>query len=294
MSPRRTFSRIRESITLHGVAKSELGEHRGSVIASVGTGRITAQAEKRFMAWRADNGLCLDGPYLKDEVMEFLHEYAETHGQSDLDATRLSLGRVLGVRFEHVPSLIETIRCGRGIAWEKVQRITRHQRHWNAISTLIAFNAGLRAAELLALRREDELEPSPHRTWPETMFLGRHDYVKMVTTGKGGLRRPVALARPLAEALEMYRLPAIAKIIDRGVHHESLYGIGGGQAFSQSFSDASWNVSGSSDGAHGLRHGFAQERVATLMSLGFDFMAAVHLVSIELGHFRPILAYYQI
>jgi integrase len=125
------------------------------------------------------------------------------------------------------------------------------------------------------------------------MFLGREHYVRMVVTGKGGLRRPVALARPLVEALERRRLSEAGKKTDRGVHRERMYEIGGGQRLSQSFSYASQTALGYSLGLHGLRHGFAQRRVRELMALGYDFMTAVHLVSIEMGHFRPVLAYYK-
>jgi integrase len=293
MSRDRVFSAIRKSITIHGVARSEIGADRSAVITSVGTGRITEQAERRFLEWRRDNGLPLDGPFLKVEAEEFLFEYAETSRQSAVDATRLGLSRVLGIRLVHVLSLIETVEQGRAVTWEEVRLIIEHQRDWNGLSTLACLDGGLRACELDTLRREDELEPSSHRTWPETMFLGREDYVRMVVMGKGGLRRPVALASPLAEAIETRRLSRAREKTDRGVHRESLYDIGGGQRLSQSFSYASQTALGYSLGLHGLRHGFAQRRVRKLMALGCDFMTAVHMVSIELGHFRPVLAYYQ-
>ncbi|WP_321949321.1 hypothetical protein [Paraburkholderia sp. J10-1] len=293
MSRDRMFSRIRKSITLHGVARSELGTDRSALITSVGSGRITEQAERRFMEWRRTNGLCLDGPFLKAEAEEFLYEYAETHRQSATDSTRLSLSRVLGIRLPHVPSLIDTVSEGRAVTWDQVQRVIEHQRHWNALSTLVSFNAGLRASELDTLRRDDEQEPSSHRNWRATMFEGRKNWVRMVVTGKGGLRRPVALARPLADALEMYRLAEATQKTDRGVHREPVYSIGGGQTLSQSFSYASLKALGFSLGHHGLRHGFAQRRVGELTALGYTFMTAVQMVSVELGHFRPVLAYYQ-
>ncbi|GAB3626936.1 hypothetical protein PTE30175_03537 [Pandoraea terrae] len=293
MSKSKTISNIRKSIALHGIPKSELGENRRVIITSVGTERVTMQAERRFLEWREENGLDLDGPYLKLEVMEFLQEYAEAHVQSDMDTTRIALGRVLSLRLPPVESLIETVRWGRATRWDEVKAIASHQHEKNALATLVAHDAGLRASELHTLRRLDELELSRHRTWPVSMFLGRHDVVRMVATGKGGLRRPVALSGCLADALEKRRRSTPLIIDDRGVHRESLYDIGGGQAFSQSFSDASLIALGRSTGAHGLRHAYAQRRVRELTALGYEFMAALQLVSIELGHFRPILAYYQ-
>ncbi|MFT0172095.1 tyrosine-type recombinase/integrase [Paraburkholderia mimosarum] len=293
MSRDHTLKKIRESVTVHGVARAEIGADRSAVITSVGTGRITEQAERRFMEWRRTNGLRLDGPYLKAEADEFLTEYAETHGQSSTDSTRLGLSRLLGLRFTHVPSLIETVLEGRAITWDEVRQIIKHQREWNALSTLASLDAGLRAHELATLRREDELEPSQHRNWTPTMFLGRKNYVRMVTTGKGGLRRPVALSSPIAEAIEARRMSAAEKRTDRGVHREPIFDLGSGQRLSQSFSYASLTALGYSLGYHSLRHGFAQRRVGELVTLGYDFMTAVQMVSVELGHFRPVLAYYQ-
>ncbi|MFB9126542.1 site-specific integrase [Paraburkholderia dipogonis] len=293
MTKSNTLSEIRKSIALHGVPKSTLKQDRRVVITSVGTERVTGQAERRFLEWREENGLALDGPYLRVEVVEFLQDYAELHEQSNLDATRIALGRLLSMKLSPVASLIETVRQGRATRWDEVTAIAARQREHNALSTLIANDAGLRAIELFALRRADEQTPSAHCNWPATMFLGRHDVVVMIVTGKGGLRRPIALARCLAEELEKRRRPEPVIVVDRGVHYESYYDIAGGQAFSQSFSDASQRALGASTGAHGLRHAYAQRRVRELMALGYEFMAAIQLVSRELGHFRPIFAYYQ-
>ncbi|MFP3567714.1 hypothetical protein [Paraburkholderia sp. SIMBA_030] len=293
MSKSKTISEIRKSIALHGVPKSELGENRRVIITSIGTERVTVQAERRFLEWREENGLDLDGPYLEREVMEFMQEYAEIHVQSDVDTTRIALSRVLSLWLPPVESLIETVRQGRATQWDEVTAIASHQHEKNALATLIAYDAGLRASELTMLRRWDEIEPSGHRTWCESMFLGREDVVLMVSPGKGGLRRPAALSRCLADALEKRRRSTPGIIIDRGVRRESVYDIGGGQAFSQSYSSASLRALGHSTGAHGLRHAYAQRRVRELMALGYEFMQAVQLVSVELGHFRPIFEYFQ-
>jgi integrase len=289
----RLISEIRKSIAVHGVPKAALGEDRRVVITSIGTERSGVQAERRFLEWRADNGLDLDGPYIRAEVMEFLHEFGETHGQSALDATRMALGRVLSLKLPPMLSLVETVRRGRATRPEELKLIVAHQHDRNALASLIAWDAGLRAIELLTLRRHGEHAVSAHRNWPQTMFLGRQDTEKMVVTGKGGLRRTVSIARCLVAELEKWRRPAPVTIEDRGVRYQSFYCVGGGQAFSQSFSRASLTALGASTGAHGLRHGYAQRRVSELRALGWEFMDAIQLVSVELGHFRPILGYYQ-
>jgi integrase len=270
-----------------------LGADRRVIITGIGTERVTEQAERRFLEWRGENGLTLDGPFLQSEVIEFLEDFGELHSQASLDTTRLALGRLLSLKLAPVASLIETVQQGRATRWDEIHAIIARQRWRNGLSTLAAHDAGLRAVELHTLRRADEQAPSEHRTWPATMFLGRHDAVVMIVTGKGGLRRQVSLARPLAEELEKRRRAAPVVIVDRNVRYESYYDIGGGQAFSQSYTDASLSALGASCGAHGLRHAFAQRRVRELMALGYELMAAIQLVSHELGHFRPVFAYYQ-
>ena len=75
-------------------------------------------------------------------------------------------------------------------------------------------------------------------------------------------------------------------IRDRGIVYRQHYDLGGGNAWSKSFSEASTRALGRSHGAHGLRHSYAQERMAELQSCGFDYAAAREIVSQELGHFR--------
>ena len=56
--------------------------------------------------------------------------------------------------------------------------------------------------------------------------------------------------------------------------------------WSKAFGAASARALGWSHGAHGLRHSYAQERMAELQASGFDYAAAREIVSQELGHFR--------
>ena len=104
--------------------------------------------------------------------------------------------------------------------------------------------------------------------------------------GKGGLKREVALPLHLAEQLENCRLKKPERVTDRGVHCTQYYDLGGGQAWSQSFSAASKNELGWSTGAHGLRHGYAQDRVGELQGDGYGHDSALETVSQEMGHFR--------
>ena len=54
-----------------------------------------------------------------------------------------------------------------------------------------------------------------------------------------------------------------------------------------SFSKAAKRVLGWSEGAHGVRHAFAQERMDELTADFLDRNTALETVSQEMGHFRP-------
>jgi integrase len=175
----------------------------------------------------------------------------------------------------------------------QVERVMRCQTESNALATRIAYEAGLRAHELLTLRRAGEDRPSGHRRWRPERFLGR-DGVRYVVTGKGGLKREVLLSRETAALLEARRLAAPREVRDRGVRYASIYDLNGGNRWAVSFSDASERALNWSRGAHGLRHSYAQERMRELQGLrdsagrpaGLPYRDAKEVVSQELGHFR--------
>jgi integrase len=69
------------------------------------------------------------------------------------------------------------------------------------------------------------------------------------------------------------------------VNYTQNYNIGGGRAWSQSFSAASQRELGFSNGAHGLRHSYAQERMEELQRSGMNYEDAKGTVAQEVGHF---------
>lgn len=83
-----------------------------------------------------------------------------------------------------------------------------------------------------------------------------------------------------------WRLDEPRNVRDRGVNYRQHYDLGGGQPWSKSFGAASRASLGWSKGAHALRHGYAQARMATLQRY-CSFEKALQVVSQELGHFRP-------
>ena len=223
----------------------------------------------------------------------YLRSRAADLGQKALDGHRLALQRHLvhvrgllpaGGRLEVVRSLKPTRRAGRAYARHQVPMVAARQTARNALATLVAYAAGLRAHELLTLARPDERSPDVRPARPEK-FDGRPgtDYT---VAGKGGLVRLVRIPDDLAARLEERRLDEAIRVTDRGIHYRSRYDVAGGEAWSRSFSRASESALGWSRGAHGLRHSYAQERMEELQR-GLRHDDALEVVSQELGHFRP-------
>ncbi|RCS56703.1 site-specific integrase, partial [Brachybacterium sp. JB7] len=55
------------------------------------------------------------------------------------------------------------------------------------------------------------------------------------------------------------------------------------------FTRASQRGLGWSNGAHGVRHSYAQERMGELQRSGLAYRDALETVSQEMGHFRPAI-----
>lgn len=260
-------------------------------IHSVGTARAYQQSLTQAAQWMKDHGH-MDGLHCMtpDQAQHYLAERSEHVSQSTLDLDRQDLqslphtGKLDRVRAEvhHTPLASE----GRAYTPQQVEMIAAAQSPRNALATEIAHAAGLRAHELLTLRRAEAQPASNHRPWSETRFTGREDQERYSVIGKGGLVREVSLPRDLAERLEARRLEEPVEVTDRRVHYEQHYDLGGGKNWSQSFSAASQRELDWSTGAHGLRHAYAQERLDELQASGVSYPDALGVVSQEMGHFR--------
>ena len=168
----------------------------------------------------------------------------------------------------------------------QVEAVIGAQRENNALSTAIASVAGLRAHELLTIRPKAEQPPDVRPALP-SKFQGREG-LPYTVVGKGGLIREVAIPAHLAEKLEAHRLASPQHYNDRGIHYQQHYNINGGNRWSSSFTTASNRSLGWSNGAHGLRHSYAQERMRELqVNHGYNRDTALETVSQEMGHFRP-------
>ncbi|MFA0053671.1 integrase domain-containing protein [Vibrio echinoideorum] len=166
-----------------------------------------------------------------------------------------------------------------------ILKVIERQHKRTQLSTKLCYLSGLRTKELYTLRRLDEMTPSVQRAWRDDLFRGLEGE-KYVVTGKGGLLRAVMIPTHLAKELESRRLDTPKEIKDRKVKILTHYDVSGGKAFSNSFSKLSKKVLGYSYGAHGLRYSYAQSRME-LNTPGLSYEENKHIVSQELGHFRP-------
>ena len=266
---------------------------QGTVIKSVGTVRNYEQALKNVATELARNNESLKD-ITPERAQSYLEQRAEIVGQKSLDMERQALQAMMQhvtqklephERLSVVKSEHEQILESRAYTREQVQEIAQHQAPQNALATEIAHAAGLRAHELLTLERA-ELQPADERPALADKFAEREGELYTVT-GKGGLTREVLIPNELAQRLEDRRLEEPKQVTDRGIHYEQKYDIGAGRNFSQSFSRASENALGWSNGAHGLRHSYAQERMDELQRSGATRGHALEVVSQEMGHFRP-------
>lgn len=279
-------------------ATSVMKEIQGDKISSVGTVRNYEQALKSVAT-----ALAYEGKNLKDltpkTAKSYLEIRAEEVGQKTLDMERQAIQTMMthvtkkinpGEKLEVVKSHHEQILKSRAYTPEQMKSVAERQTEKNALATEIAHSAGLRAHELLTL---DKAENQPPDTRPSNAekFTGREGE-RYTVEGKGGLVREVVIPSHLAERLEDKRLDEPKSVTDRGIHYEQRYDIAGGKAWSNSFSAASERALGWSEGAHGLRHSYAQERMNELRDINrenghLEREHALTVVSQEMGHFRP-------
>jgi integrase len=279
-------------------ATSVMKEMQGDKIASVGTVRNYEQALKSVATALAHEGKDLKS-LTPETAKSYLENRAEEVGQKSLDMERQAIQAMMthvtnelahGEKLEVVKSHHEQVLNSRAYTPEQVQAVADRQGERNAIATELAHAAGLRAHELLTIEKA-EIRPADERPADSEKFSGRSGEIYTVE-GKGGLVREVLIPSELAARLEDRRLEEPREVTDRGINYEQNYDIAGGKAWSNSFSAASERALGWSEGGHGLRHSFAQERMEELRDPErenghLDREHALTVVSQEMGHFRP-------
>ncbi len=273
-------------------AASVMKELQGSTLRSVGTVRNYEQGLKQAAQWSQNQGSTLRDLTTRD-AERYLSERAQDVGQKSLDMSRQAIQAMMqnvthrlatNERLSVIKSEQEQALHSRAYTSEQVQLVAQAQTEPHRLATEIAHAAGLRAHELYTLQPMQDRQADPRPTL-DSKFQGREGLTYTVT-GKGGLVREVQLPSALAERLESARLPTPQIANDRGVIYEQHYRIGAGQSWSQSFGSAAQHVLGWSEGAHGVRHSYAQERISELQAQGYTYRVALTTVSQEMGHFR--------
>ncbi|MGP9552289.1 hypothetical protein [Halomonas sp. AOP42-D1-22] len=227
----------------------------------------------------------------------YLEQRGQEVGQKQLDLERQSIqlmqrhvtgqlpenGRLPVVKSEQQQAL-----NSRSYTPQQISAVIERQGEKNALSSQIAHSAGLRAHELYTLRPASE-QPADLRPARDEKFSVRPLGERYTVIGKGGLTREVSIPKELAQRLETTRLSEPRQVTDRGVHYQQRYNINGGQRWSSSWSQASNAALSWSNGAHGLRHSYAQERMGELQRSGLQYRDALETVSQEMGHFRDTI-----
>lgn len=231
-----------------------------------------------------------------DQARQYLEARAAEVGRERLSQERCALMLHPHLRpFEREFASIRPVRDGPGrlatvsrvLMPDEPPRIMTRQGARNAFSTELAYKGGLRASELLTLRRLDEREPTPRTAWDDARFSTLREPVFYTVQGKGGLVRTVAFEQEVADRIKQTRLAEPKKIKDRGVTRIVYYDLAGGNAWSKSFERASKAALGESLGAHSCRHTYAQAIKQDLENAGHTEAQALELTSQTLGHFRP-------
>lgn len=279
------------------------GELRG-----VSTGNTYEKALKNVASWVKSEHREGRGPgdlqsMTRDDAMNFLEQRGQEVGQSQLNQERqavqlmqqkitghLSKNEKLHVtksQYEQKENVgVTKAYQHRGYTRWQVDQITLRQSYKNGLSTQIAAAAGLRAHELITLRPASE-QPADVRPTRDEKFSVRSDHERYTVQGKGGLTREVMIPKHLAERLEARRFEQPQQVKDRDIFYQKHYDIGSGNAWSKSFTQASQRALERSNGAHGVRHSYAQDRLKELQVSGLSYVDSLEVVSQEMGHFRP-------
>lgn len=265
--------------------------YNSGLVSGLGTSHSYEASLKLAANWLRESGRGALHELTPKAARMYLHQRSKDVGQKTLDKDRQALQSVLRLtgklgssqRLEVIKADRQQILGSRNYTPDQIQRIMSRQSERNAFSTELAAAAGLRAHELLTLLPASE-RAMDDRPADASKF---REGIRYTVVGKGGLVREVSLPEYLAKRLEARRLDTAVKVIDRSIHYTRYYDVAGGQAWSQSISRACTTALGFSNGAHGLRHTYAQQRHREAQAAVGEAHRAKAIVSQELGHFRP-------
>lgn len=254
------------------------------------------QGLKNVCQWLKDSGFRQSLRDLtKEQAMEYLKHKSASVEQSTLDMDRQAIQKMFQVlthklepeeKLPVIKSQLKSVKEARAYFKPQMEAIAERQSPHYALATKISYASGLRAHEFFTLRKLEERAPDAR---PESShkFKGREPGVLYTVKGKGGLVRTVSIPKELSKELEKYRLETPYHFKDRTIRYTSYYNLEIGQKWSQNVTAVSREVCGFSNGAHGFRHSYAQDRMQELMKCGVRYHEALETVSQEMGHFRP-------
>lgn len=270
-----------------GTSRHLSGKEKITVVTSVGTARSHRVGLKLVADWLLHS----KGKHLKNlnesDAVEYLSFRAKTVGQSAVDLGRQAINFHLLAHkpIGYIPSIQQHGSFDRAYTKGEIDLLVGAASPHLSLSIRIAVNSGLRALELITIAQVECLPESVRDAWHSKRFLGREKDAAFVVHGKGGLRRQVRLSPCLSEELRERRRPSPIQVRDREVYFDSYYDLTGGANFSAQFTTLSQGTLGTSNGAHGLRHAFAQKRLVELLCCGLTYGDAMKVLSNELGHF---------
>lgn len=281
--------------SLQNISEQQRQNHEKMALPSLGTARDFQECLTHVGSWMKANHLGSLRELSKDLAISYLEMRAEEIGQKALDQERQAMQKMLQVithqlsadeKLPVIKSIFPQVLEARAYSKEQMLAIAAAQTPPFALATELAYASGLRAHELLTLRPIEE-RPPDERPASDLKFTGRPKGKLYTVKGKGGLVRVVSIPIELSERLEKCRLATSETICDRTIYYKKFYDVAGGKSWSNSFSKASSRVLEFSNGAHGLRHAYAQDRMLELQKSGCNRQKALEVVSQELGHFRP-------
>ena len=273
----------------HNVIK---GLTKSKLIKSLGTARNYEQSLNTVASWAKDIGINGIQAMTIDQALNYLDYRKEIVGQKSLDMERQAIQAMMRLNgrlkdkqtLPVIKSINQQILKSRAYTTEQAQIISKHQTSKYSLSTQIALSAGLRAHELLTIAKVEERKADKRPAF-DSKWSGRNGVLYTVT-GKGGLTREVLIPHDLSAKLELRKFKQPVTVVDRKINYLQRYDIGGGKEWSDSFNKASNRTISFSNGAHGLRHSYAQERLLELILNQYPYQIALETVSQEMGHFR--------
>ena len=261
-------------------------------IHSKGTERNYTQALKGVAEFIQERKLGDLRGLSRETALAYLEARSQAVGQKTLDLDRQAMQAVLGGdKLPTVKSEIDQALASRAYTPAQARLVSeaQHGRHRLAHPGRRQRRAARPRTAHPPARRRATARPAPRRQRPRVPRrpLRRARQRRDLHRDRQGRAVPRSRPRPPpGRAPRSQPPPQPRTVYDRGIRYQQHYDIGGGKPWSDSFSQAARRALGWSEGAHGLRHSYAQARMDALQGAGRNYHDALAVVSQEMGHFR--------